>query len=141
MAKVKTLKKTDKKTQGNVSSFPATLLKPVGVFLLEKLKSLRINRKRIAKDDPFNNKTRDLDSAASDTEAEEQFEHARITAIKSELNDKAKQIKKALERVKKGKYGICEVCNKMIDTDRLSIFPEATKCVSCEKKDEKKTSK
>jgi RNA polymerase-binding transcription factor DksA len=121
-----------------ISSFPASLLKPVGKFLSEKLKALRINRKRVAKDDPFNNKTRDLDSAATDTEAEEQFEHARISAIKSELNQKARQIKNALERVKKGKYGICEVCNKMIDTDRLAIFPEATKCVTCEKKLEKK---
>lgn len=125
------------KTNDSISGFPASLLRPVGDFLREKLKSLRINRSKIAKDDPFNNTTRDLDSAATDTEAEEQFEHARIVAIKKELNDKARQIKKALERVKKGKYGICEVCKKMIDTDRLSIFPEATKCVSCEKKVEK----
>ncbi len=128
--------KTTTKSE-SVSGFPASLLKPVGTFLYEKLKALRINRKRIVKDDPFNNKTRDLESAATDTEAEEQFEHARISAIKDELNNKAKQIKKALERVKKGKYGICEVCGKMIDTDRLSVFPEATKCVSCEKKGEK----
>jgi len=121
-----------------ITAFPANLLKPVGKFLSEKLKSLRLNRKRVASDDPFNNKTRDLNSAATDTEAEEQFEHARIVAIKEELNNKARQIKKALERVKKGKYGICEDCGKMIDTDRLAIFPEATKCVNCEKKREKK---
>lgn len=119
-----------------VTKFPSNLLKPVGSFLMQKLQMLRINRKRIASDDPFNNTARDLDSAAADTEAEEQFEHARIVAIKGELNLKAKQIKKALDRVKKGKYGICEVCSKMIDTDRLAIFPEATKCISCEKKQE-----
>ena len=130
--------KKDKKNQEKVTHFPSNLLKPVGNFLMEKLKSLRLNRKRIASDDPYNNKARDLDSAATDTEAEEQFEHARIVAIKEELNNKARQIKKALERVKKGKYGICEDCGKMIDTDRLAIFPEATKCVNCEKKREKK---
>lgn len=129
--------KKSTKSEAKTFSFPINLLKPVGVFLTEKLNSLRIVRKRIASDDPFNNKTRDLDSAAMDTEAEEKFEHARITAIKGELNDKARQIKKALEMVKKGKYGICEVCSKMIDTDRLAIFPEATKCVKCEKKQEK----
>lgn len=128
---------TKTEDKASISGFPASLLKPVGVFLREKLKSLRVNRSKIAKDDPFNNKTRDLDSAATDTEAEEQFEHARISAIKKELNDKARQIKKALDRVKKGKYGICEVCKKMIDTDRLSVFPEATKCINCEKKVEK----
>lgn len=120
-----------------VNGFPSNLLKPVGAFLSEKLKLLRITRKRVVSDDPFNNKTRDLESAAMDTEAEEKFEHARIVAIKEELNDKARQIKKALEMVKKGKYGICEVCSKMIDTDRLAIFPEATKCIKCEKKSEK----
>lgn len=120
-----------------ITEFPKNLLKPVGVFLSEKLNLLRLNRKRIASDDPFNNKTRDLESAAIDTEAEEQFEHARIVAIKRELNEKAKQIKRALIRVKKGKYGICENCLKMIDTDRLAIYPEATLCASCSKKKEK----
>lgn len=129
--------KKSTKTASKVALFPSNLLKPVGLFLMEKLKSLRITRKRVASDDPYNNKTRDLDSAAMDTEAEEKFEHARIVAIKEELNNKARQIKKALERVKKGKYGICEVCSKMIDTDRLAIFPEATKCIKCEKKQEK----
>lgn len=117
--------------------FPKNLLNPVSVFLTQKLAELRINRKKISTEDPFNDKTRDLDSAAVDTEAEEQFGHARVTAIKAELNSKAKQIKKALERVKKGKYGICEDCEKMIDTDRLAIYPEATKCVKCEKRREK----
>jgi RNA polymerase-binding transcription factor DksA len=35
--------------------------------------------------------------------------------------------------VKLGKYGICEKCGKMIDTDRLAINPEATTCIDCEK--------
>lgn len=116
--------------------FPTNLLKPVGDFLTAKLASLRINRKKISTEDPFNNKTRDLDNAATDTEAEEQFGHARVTAIKKELNFKAKQIKNALNRVQKGKYGICEDCGNMIDTDRLAVFPEATKCIKCEKKRE-----
>lgn len=121
----------------NNLKFPKSLLAPVGSFLKQKLSALRLNRKKIASEDPFNDVTRDLNSAAMDTEAEEKFEHARIAAIKSELNQKAKQIKLALDRVNKGKYGICETCNKMIDTDRLAIYPEATKCIKCEKKLEK----
>lgn len=117
--------------------FPKNLLTPVSVFLTKKLAELRLNRKNISTEDPFNDKTRDLESAATDTEAEEQYGHARVVAIKLELNSKAEQIKKALLRVKKGKYGICEDCNKMIDTDRLAIYPEATKCIKCEKRREK----
>jgi len=121
----------------NKLRFPKNLLVPVGDFLATKLALLRINRKKIATEDPFNDKTRDLDNAATDTEAEEQFGHARVAAIKEELNVKARQIKKALEKVKIGKYGICEDCGKMIDTDRLAVFPEATKCIKCVKKREK----
>ena len=43
--------------------FPKNLLKPVGDFLKNKLAMLRINRKKISTEDPFNDKTRDLDSA------------------------------------------------------------------------------
>lgn len=121
----------------NKVQFPKNLLNPVSVFLKAKLASLRLNRKKISTEDPFNDKTRDLENAATDTEAEEQFGHARVSAIKDELNTKARQIKKALAKVKDGTYGICEDCGKMIDTDRLAVFPEATKCIKCEKKREK----
>lgn len=118
-------------------TFPKNLLKPVGDFLTASLKALRVNKKKISTEDPFNDKQRTLDNASPDTEAEEQYGHARVIAIKEELNRKANQIQKALKRVKQGKYGICEDCEKMIDTDRLAIFPEATMCVTCEKKREK----
>jgi len=117
--------------------FPKDLLKPVGDFLMSSLKALKISKKNISSEDPFNDKSRDLKYASPDTEAEEQFGHARVSAIKEELNQKSKQIKKALERVKIGKYGICEECGKMINTDRLAVFPEATKCIKCEKRREK----
>lgn len=121
----------------NQVKFPKTLLKPVSDFLTNKLKTLKINKRKISSEDPFKNKSRTLDNAATDTEAEEQFGHARVSAIKDELNRKATQIEKALKRLRVGKYGQCEDCGKMIDTDRLAIFPEATMCVSCEKKREK----
>ncbi len=126
------------KNKSEKLEFPKNLLKPVSDFLIAKLSVLKVNKKKISTEDPFNDKTRDLDSAATDTEAEEQFGHARVSAIKAELNLKSKQIKNALERVKIGKYGICEDCGKMIDTDRLAIYPEATKCIKCEKKRENK---
>ena len=74
--------------------FPKNLLKPVGDFLMASLKTLRISRKNISSEDPFNDKSRDLKYASPDTEAEEQFGHARVSAIKEELNKKSKQIKR-----------------------------------------------
>jgi len=117
--------------------FPDHLLKPVSLFLTNRLALLKTNKRKISTEDPFNDKQRTLDNASPDTEAEEQYGHARVSAIKNELNKKSKQIQKALTRIRQGKYGICEDCGRMIDTDRLGIYPEATMCVNCEKKRER----
>lgn len=125
------------KTKRSSISFPTNVLRPVADFLKENLKKLQIRKSKISSEDPFNNSARILDNASPDADAEEQFGHARVSAIKNELNKKTAQIKKALKKIKKGTYGTCEDCSKLIDTDRLSVVPEATLCISCEKKREK----
>jgi RNA polymerase-binding transcription factor DksA len=117
--------------------FPANILAPVGKFLQERLAVLRKRKKEIEKEDPFKDTSRILDNASPDTDAAEQFGHARASAIKKALNKNIIQTKKALIQTQKGKYGICEDCGKMIDTDRLAIYPEATLCASCQAKREK----
>jgi RNA polymerase-binding transcription factor DksA len=130
-------KKKAKKKNPRVVKFPANLIAPVGKFLQGRLKRLEKRKKVIEKEDPFRNTSRVTDNASPDTDAAEQFGHARVSAIKEQLDKKMIQTKKALARVKIGKYGICEDCGKMIDTDRLMIYPEATLCVKCETKREK----
>jgi RNA polymerase-binding transcription factor DksA len=117
-----------------VQSFPATIVTPVRDFLKDQLKRLQSTKKKVAESDPFINETRVTDNAALDTEAEEQFGHAMASAMKSRLDKKIIQTRRALARIRIGKYGICEVCGRMIDTDRLMIYPEATKCINCERK-------
>jgi RNA polymerase-binding transcription factor DksA len=121
----------------NKISFPVSLLRGVGNFLSSRLSLLKRRKKDIEKDDPFKDTSRLIDNASPDADAAEQFGHARSSAIKQELSKKIVQTKKALKRIKTRKYGICEDCGKMIDTDRLAIYPEATLCVSCERKREK----
>lgn len=129
MAKSKT-----KKTKDNVR-FPKKLLVPVGNFLQNRLKDLEKRRRDIDSQDPFKDKDRVTDNAI-DTDAAEQFGHARTSALREGLDRKIIQTKKALTRVKVGKYGICEDCGKMIDTDRLMAYPEATLCIDDERKRE-----
>jgi len=43
------------------------------------------------------------------------------------------EVDKALEKVKQGKYGICEICNKKIEEQRLEILPTASICMKCGK--------
>jgi RNA polymerase-binding transcription factor DksA len=119
-------------------SFPQRILSPIGKFLRREEKKLKERKKALSTEDPFTDTDRVNDNAASDTDAREQFGHARILAMREEIDRKLVQIRKALTRIKIGKYGICEQCGKMIDTDRLVIYPEATVCVDCERKRERK---
>jgi RNA polymerase-binding transcription factor DksA len=117
-----------KETKNPKIAFPASVLAPVGRFLQVRLSSLRKRKKELEKEDPFKDAERVTDNAAPDTEAAEQFGHARTSALRQEITRKIIQTKKALTRIKIGKYGICEDCGLMIDTDRLMIYPEATLC-------------
>lgn len=117
--------------------FPANLLTPVAHFLSARLSVLEKQKKAISKEDPFRDTSRVTDNAAPDIEADEQFGHARTSALNSELSKRIIQIRKALSMIKIGKYGICEECGQMIDTDRLIAYPEATLCAKDAKAREK----
>lgn len=139
MVKRKKKKRRKKKRtkKGSAVKFPAKLLRPVGAFLQQRIKKLEKRKKDIEKEDPFQDPSRVMNNASPDTDAAEQFGHARTSAIKEQLDKKIIQTRKALARIKIGKYGICEDCKNMVDTDRLMIYPEATFCVKCEKEREK----
>lgn len=118
-------------------SFPASVVKPVFNFLSAKLNKLQKTKKEVEKEDPFKDTSRILDNASPDTDAAEQFGHASNSAVKQQLDRAIVQTRKALTRIKLGKYGICEECGLMIDTDRLVIYPEATLCAKDAAKREK----
>ena len=130
------MKKTSKTRNYKVIRFPSNLLAPVGTFLKSQLKKLEKRKKDIENEDPFGDTSRIIDNASPDADAAEQFGHARISAIREQLDKKIIQTRKALTRVKLGKYGICEDCGQMIDTDRLVVYPEATFCATCQSKRE-----
>ncbi|MBI4059319.1 TraR/DksA family transcriptional regulator [Candidatus Microgenomates bacterium] len=130
-------KKTNNHESVGIIQLPRKLVAPIGSFLSDQLARLERRAKDVESDDPFRNVGRLNNNASPDTDAEEQFGHARISAVKGELERKIVQTRKALSRIKIGKYGICESCGHMIDTDRLMVYPEATFCIHCEKKREK----
>lgn len=117
--------------------YPKEVLKPVEKHLLKRLGGLLRRKKDLAREDPFADSSRLNDNAAVDADAAEQFGHMRVSALKSTLDRTIIQTRKALTRIKVGKYGLCERCGKFIDTDRLVIMPETTLCVDCGKKKEK----
>ncbi len=136
MDKIKKNKKKNSKVK-QIVVFPLKVLKPIANFLSEGIVRLERKKKDIASRDPFNDPERVNDNASSDTDAAEQVGHERIKALEKQINSKLIQTKKALSMIKIGRYGVCEKCGKMIDTDRLMIMPEATVCIKCEKNKEK----
>lgn len=42
-------------------------------------------------------------------------------------------IENALDRMKSGHYGLCEVCNSRIPMARLNALPYATMCIGCQR--------
>lgn len=108
--------------------FPSKILQPVSDFLYNRLKQLQKRKKELTKEDPFSDESRVTDNAAPDIEADEQSGHARTSALKDQVNRSIIQTRKALATIKLGKYGVCQECGQMIDTDRLMAYPEATFC-------------
>lgn len=130
-------KKKGKSVTKKIALYPSKILSPVSKFLTRRVKELEKRKRELAKEDPFKREDRVDDNASIDTDAEEQLGHARTSALKEQLDRKLIQTKKALARIRLGQYGICEDCGKMIDTDRLMVYPEATICAKCMKKREK----
>lgn len=118
---------------GAVIMFPAKVLKPVTDFLLNKKTKLERRKKELEKEDPFADESRLTNNASIDAEAAEQSGHDRVAALKHEVDKGLINIRKALTKIKLGKYGLCEKCGQMIDTDRLAIDPTAAFCIKCSK--------
>jgi DnaK suppressor protein len=43
------------------------------------------------------------------------------------------QIERSLQRLKRGIYGACEVCQKKIPVSRLNALPFSTTCIQCQR--------
>lgn len=114
--------------------FPKSVLSQIGGYLEERRKDLEKKLNELRKEDPFTDKTRLLDQASDDSEAQDKADHERTTALQKQINIALIETKKALSKIKIGKYGMCENCGKMIDTDRLAAMPTARLCLECAKK-------
>ena len=47
-----------------------------------------------------------------------------------------KKVKKALDRIENGTFGICEKCGDDISIERLKARPVTTQCIECKTKEE-----
>jgi YteA family regulatory protein len=61
----------------------------------------------------------------------ETFEMEKTYALKGNELHRLEEIEQALERIEKGTYGVCTICGKDIDIERLEAYPEADTCMEC----------
>ena len=55
-------------------------------------------------------------------------------SLQMSLKQNLRDVKKALERIKKGTYGVCSYCHQEIDERRLKARPESGSCINCKNK-------
>ncbi|MFZ2153092.1 MAG: TraR/DksA C4-type zinc finger protein [Microgenomates group bacterium] len=116
-------------------SFPKSLLVPIQKFLESEVIRWKKTEKNMKKNDPFSDNNR-LAQNSVEEDVDEQVGHFETEVKVSFIKKQLVQLRKALTMIKFGKYGICEKCGKMIDTDRLAVKPEVTVCIKCAQEQE-----
>ncbi|MFA5136463.1 MAG: TraR/DksA C4-type zinc finger protein [Patescibacteria group bacterium] len=100
----------------------------------EEKKKILLQIEQLKKDDPFADPDHASDNAAVDTDVREQVGHETVVAEIKDLEKRLKDLSSSISRIQKGRYGVCEKCNKTIPTIRLELVPEAFRCIDCEKR-------
>ena len=121
-----------------MQKFPDETLTQLKVHLEDEKSRIAARIAELTVQDPFSDPDRTNDNAASDAEASEESNHDRVAALVEELQSQVSNVEKALDRIADGSYGFCTVCGDMIDTDRLSVVPTATLCLTHENEAGKK---
>lgn len=66
------------------------------------------------------------------------MEQERDLALIGNLQERMRDVERALERMDAGEYGTCERCGKPIATERLEALPSATLCIDCKALEDKR---
>jgi DnaK suppressor protein len=62
---------------------------------------------------------------------------ATTESVQRLLDENRQQAERASSRRATGEYGVCEDCGQQISAERLSFLPEATRCVTCQARQER----
>ena len=101
----------------------------------EKTKLLKelatVGRKNPSAGDGWEAVETDLDSDSADENetADELEDYEENQGIVDKLSLQLKSVELALDKIKNGTYGTCEVGGEAIPTDRLDANPSATTCI------------
>ncbi len=52
-------------------------------------------------------------------------------ALLRKMEQRAKSVEQILQHMDEGTYGICEICGREINPERLEALPYTTRCIKC----------
>jgi RNA polymerase-binding transcription factor DksA len=126
-----------KKTMTSKRNLPASFINKIKDTLQSKDKSLKAQQRLLEEEDPYMQEGRA--EGNSDDVDEAHLEDNRknlIDAQKGLVSSISKAVKKALGKIDKGEYGICDSCGDAIDSARLEAYPETSLCSTCARRSE-----
>lgn len=98
--------------------------------LLELRDRLSREIKEVIKD---TNMGSDAGGNTDDEESDETEERGIAYAEQISLKERLNMVLDALEKIKKGMYGVCEKCQGAINAGVLAIIPESQLCKECKR--------
>ncbi len=104
--------------------------------LTEEKEEIEKSLKGIAQKDPhapggWRASVPDFDGGSMEEESDEVENYQNLLSQETSLENQLKEINDALEKIRMGKYGICENCKKEIEIERLETYPAAKTCLKC----------
>lgn len=66
------------------------------------------------------------------------FERDQELALAVHAHEAVRQTREALDRIAQGTWGRCESCGEPIGKGRLQVYPRATLCLTCKKREERR---
>ena len=64
-------------------------------------------------------------------EATETLELEKRLALENRVRQEMATVEHALDKIKKGTYGLCDNCGQPINPERLEALPQANLCLNC----------
>jgi DnaK suppressor protein len=92
--------------------------------LEEQLEQLKASR-------PTENRREGSPFGKREEEATETADLENRMALEHRISQQLAEVEKALDKFEKGTYGICEICGKPINPERLEALPQALYCMEC----------
>jgi DnaK suppressor protein len=84
--------------------------------------------------DPDADEVAFVDDAGFSDRSHSTEERSRLISVVKALRSTLQDGERALAKIDSGTYGICELCGKPIDLERLEALPWALVCIGCKQK-------